>query len=226
MKPFIGIKKIWYGDVITSAVTKTSLKTWLGTATEVENSHQDTWGYTEDDPNYTDYINELNGSIYYRDVTQKGAKTIAFTMGVFSFDDKVDLQGGEKVDTDAGWAASDTPGIINKAIVGQTKTGNYIVFTNAAVIAKGNVVEKNIGLGVTAVAMENPSAGVKSDYMFDGEKVDAAWTDEKVVLASSGSLPLNSYSTRSRRVNAGTAVNYERPGQEDTSQSAETLSIL
>ena len=57
MKPFIGIKKIWYGDVITSAVTKTSLKTWLGTATEVENSHQDTWGYTEDDPNYTDYIN-------------------------------------------------------------------------------------------------------------------------------------------------------------------------
>ena len=107
-------------------------------------------------------------------MTQKGAKTIAFTMGVFSFDDKVDLQGGEKVDTDAGWAASDTPGIVNKAIVGQTKTGNYIVFTNAAVIAKGNAVEKNIGLGVTAVAMENPSAGVKSDYMFDGEKVDAA----------------------------------------------------
>lgn len=174
MKPFIGIKKIWYGDVITSAVTKTSLKTWLGTATEVENSHQDTWTYTEDDPTYTDYINELNGSIYYRDVTQKGAKTIAFTMGVFSFDDKVDLQGGEKVDTDAGWAASDTPGIINKAIVGQTKTGNYIVFTNAAVIAKGNAVEKNIGLGVTAVAMENSSSGVKSDYMFDGEKVDAA----------------------------------------------------
>ena len=100
MKPFIGIKKIWYGDVITSAVTKASLKTWLGTATEVENSHQDTWAYTEDDPTYTDYINELNGSIYYRDVTQKGAKTIAFTMGVFSFDDKVDLQGGEKVDTE------------------------------------------------------------------------------------------------------------------------------
>ena len=174
MKPFIGIKKIWYGDVITSAVTKTSLKTWLGTATEVENFHQNTWLYTEDDPTYTDYINELNGDIYYRDVTQKGAKTITFTMGVFSFDDKVDLQGGEKVDTDAGWAASDTPGIVNKAIVGQTKTGNYIVFTNAAVIAKGNAVEKNIGLGVTAVAMENPSAGVKSDYMFNGEKVDAA----------------------------------------------------
>ena len=27
MKPFIGIKKIWYGDVFTEAVTKASLKT-------------------------------------------------------------------------------------------------------------------------------------------------------------------------------------------------------
>ena len=44
MKPFIGIKKIWYGAVITAAVTPASLKTWLGTATEVKNSHQDTWG--------------------------------------------------------------------------------------------------------------------------------------------------------------------------------------
>lgn len=174
MKPFIGIKKIWYGDVFTEAVTKASLKTWLGSATQVKNSHQDTWQYTEDDPTYTDYINELSGNIYYRDVTQKGAKTITFTMGEYTFDDKIDLQGGEKVDTDAGWSASDTPGIVNKGIVGQTKTGNYVVFTNAAVIAKGTMAEKNIGLGVTAVAMENPNDNVKSDYLFDGEKVEAA----------------------------------------------------
>ena len=174
LKPFIGISQIWYGDVFDAAVTAASLKTWLGTATEVKNSHQDTWQYTEDDPTYTDYINELNGEIYYRDVTQKGAKTITFTMGEYTFDDKIDLQGGEKVDTDAGWSASDTPGIVNKGIVGQTKTGNYVVFTNAAVIAKGTMAEKNIGLGVTAVAMENPNDNVKSDYLFDGEKVEAA----------------------------------------------------
>lgn len=76
MKPFIGIKKIWYGDVFTEAVTKASLKTWLESATQVKNSHQDTWQYTEDDPTYTDYINELSGNIYYRDVTQKGAKPL------------------------------------------------------------------------------------------------------------------------------------------------------
>ena len=173
MKPFIGIKKIWYGDVISEAVTKTSLKTLLGSMTEVKNSHPDTWQSPEDDPTYTDYINELNGEIYYRDVTQKGAKTITFTMGEWTFDDKVALQGGVKVDTDAGRAASDAPGIINQGIVAQTKTGNYIVFTNAAVIAKGAQAEKNIGLGVTAVAMSNTNAGVKSDYLFDGTKIDA-----------------------------------------------------
>ena len=161
LKPFIGIKKIWYGDVFDAAVTASTLKTWLSSATEVGNSHQDTWGYTEDDPTYTDYINELTGGIYYRDVTAKGAKTITFTMGEYELEDLVALRGG-------------APNIVNKGIVGQTKTGNYIVFSNAAIIGKGDQQEKNIGLGVTAVAMDNPNSGVASDYLFDGEKVASA----------------------------------------------------
>lgn len=155
LKPFIGIKKIWYGDVFAAAVTASTLKTWLGTATAVKNSHQDTWGYTEDDPTYTDYINELTGGIYYRDVTAKGAKTITFTMGEYELEDLVTLRGGAKVGTDEGWSAASEPNIVNKGIVGQTKTGNYIVFSNAAIIGKGDQQEKNIGLGVTAVAMDN-----------------------------------------------------------------------
>lgn len=174
LKPFIGIKKIWYGDVFASAVSASSLKTWLESATEVKNSHQDTWGYTEDDPAYTDYINELSGGIYFRDVTSKGAKTITFTMGEYELADLVALRGGEKVGTDEGWAAPDEAGIVNMGVVAMTKTGNYIVFSNAAVIGKGNQVEKNIGLGVTAVALDNPNEGVKSDYLFDGSKVDTA----------------------------------------------------
>lgn len=175
MKPFIGIKKIWYGPVIAASVTPTTLKAWLATAKEVKNSHQDTWGYTEDDPTITDYVNELTGKVYYKDVTAKGAKTIAFTMGEYAFEDKKELQGGELVkDGEAvvGWHEPDNAEAINKAIVGMTKTGNYVVFTNASVIAKGNFVEKNIGLGVSAVAMENPNTGVAGEYWFDGEKVD------------------------------------------------------
>ena len=170
LKPFIGIKRIWYGDVIAEAVTKTSLPTIIAEMTEVKNSHQDTWGYSQDDPTYTDYINELNGEIYFRDVTQRGANTITFTMGEWEFSDKVALEGGELVDTD-GWASTDSFDTINKAVVAQTKTGNFIVFTNASIVAKNNQVEKNIGLGVTAVAMTNSNTGVKARYMFNGANI-------------------------------------------------------
>lgn len=176
MKPFIGIKKIWYGDTISAAVTATSLKTWHATATEVKNSHQDTWGYTQDDPSVTDYINELTGKTYYRDITDAGAKTMAFTLGEYSFKDKVALQGGKLIGSGDGdgWESPENPELIYKAVVGMTKTGNYVVFTNAGIVGKTNFVEKNLGLGVTAVAMENPNTGVADEYWFDGSKVDVA----------------------------------------------------
>lgn len=171
LKPFIGIMRIWYGDTIGEAVTATNLPTLIGSMTEVKNSHQDTWGYTQDDPTYTDYINELNGEIYFRDVTQRGANTITFTMGEWEFTDKVALEGGEVIGSDAGWGSTDDFATINKSIVAQTKTGNFIVFTNASIVAKNNQVEKNIGLGVTAVAMTNSTAGVKARYMFKGDGI-------------------------------------------------------
>lgn len=177
MKPFIGIKQIWYGPVITEALTAAKLKTWLATATEVKNSHQDTWGYTQDDPTITDYINELTGKPYYRDMTDEGAKTIAFTMGAYSFKDKVELQGGKVIresEQEVGWEAPETPELVYKAVVGRVKTGNYVVFTNAGIVGKSNMVEKNIGLGVSAVAMDNEAEGVADEYWFDGDAVDSA----------------------------------------------------
>ena len=53
-----------------------------------------------------------------------------------------------------------------------TKTGNYVVFTNAGIVGKTNMAEKNMGLGVTAVAMDNSTDGVKDEYWFDGAAVD------------------------------------------------------
>ena len=55
MKPFIGIKRIWYGAPLTEANTPAKLATWLKTATEVKNSHEGTWGYSQDDPSVTEY---------------------------------------------------------------------------------------------------------------------------------------------------------------------------
>ena len=169
--------RIWYGPVITEALTAAKLKTWLATATEVKNSHQDTWGYTQDDPTITDYINELTGKPYYRDMTDEGAKTIAFTMGAYSFKDKVELQGGKVIkesEKEVGWEAPETPELVYKAAVGRVKTGNYVVFTNAGIVGKSNMVEKNIGLGVSAVAMDNEAEGVADEYWSDGDAVDSA----------------------------------------------------
>jgi len=179
-KLYIGIKRIWYAEPITSAVTASSLKTLLGSATEVKNSHQDTWGYEESDPETTEYINELTGQTYYIDMTKGTIPTISFTMGQYSYLDKANLQGGTAItatgaeatsEADAvGWKKGDNLEVIEKAIIAQTKTGNYVVLTKANITGKGNFVEKNIGLGVTAVALENE--GVGSEYWFDGDAVD------------------------------------------------------
>ena len=174
MKPFIGIKKIWYGEPLSAAPTAASLKTLLAEMTEVTNSHEGTWSYTQDDPSVTDYINELTGKPYYRDASSAGNKTIAFTMGVYTMADRVALQGGSEIEENGvkvGWKSSSSPELVYKCIVAETKTGNYIVFTNAGVIAKTNAAEKNLGLGVTAVAMDNADATIADEYLFDGEKV-------------------------------------------------------
>lgn len=174
MKPFIGIKKLWYGEPLKTAPTAAGLKDLLKGFNEVLNSHEGTWSYTQDDPSVTDYINELTGKPYYRDMTTAGNKTIAFTIGVYAFEDKVALQGGsviEEGEAVVGWSAPTNPELVYKAIVAETKTGNYIVFTNAGIVAKANAAEKNIGLGITAVAMDNETAGVADEYLFDGEKV-------------------------------------------------------
>lgn len=177
MKQFIGIKRIWYCAPITSitgqSLSGAEIKALIANAAtkEVKNSHKDTWGYTEDDPAVTDYINELTGKPYYRDITQSGNITIAFTLGEYEYADKAALQGG--VATATGWDRASSPQNINKGIIAQTKTGNYIVFPNASIVGKGNFVEKNIGLGVTAVAMDTGVTGLASEVWRDQAEVEA-----------------------------------------------------
>lgn len=179
-KPYIGIKQIFYGAPFAAAVTPASLKTWLqaGTTKEVKNSHDGTWGYSQDDPEVTDYINELTGKPYYRDKTNNGQKTITFTIGVYDYEDKVALQGGSLVTetpqggsdpVTIGWKSPTSPELINKAIVGVTKTGHYVVFTNASIVGKVDTQEKNLGLGITAVAMDSEVQNVSDEYWIDAD---------------------------------------------------------
>lgn len=170
MKPFIGLKKLYYGAVITEDLTLEKVKTLVSSFTEVKNVHQDTWSYEQNDPNIEDYINGIDGKPYYRDPTTAGNKTISFTLGVYSFADKIALCGGEMTTDGKGWKADEEIPMIQKAIIAITKTGNYIVFTNASIVGKNTAQSKNIGLGVTAVAMDNENDGVADEYMFSGEE--------------------------------------------------------
>ena len=175
-KPFIGIKQLWYGSPLTSAqatgLTNAAAVASLIAAqdsgfTEIKNVHEGTWGYSQDDPSVTDYINELTGQPYYRDKTTLGNRTITFTIGVYDFATKAAMQGGSAISTD-GWKSSGALQNVNKTIIAKTKTDNYIVFSNASIVAKGDQQEKNIGLGVTAVCMESDIEGVEAEYMFEG----------------------------------------------------------
>ena len=180
MVKFIGISKIWYGPTMTTAPSASSLKTLLtgGTLTEVTNSHEGTWGYSQEDPNTTDYINELTGKPYHRDKVSDGKKIITWTSGEYDYADKAALQGGSTVtesSTVVGYAGGSAD-FINKCVIAKTKTGNYIVFTNADIVAKADTQERAIGLGVTATALENPNSTVSSpiadEYWFSGSAVD------------------------------------------------------
>ena len=171
MEKFIGIKQIFYGPVMTTApasfaAVQNLLTPQSGESNfkEVKNVHQDTWGYEQAEPNFDDYINELKGTTYYRDMTDRGTKTINFTMGEYEFQTKADLQGGTATDT--SWTAPDVMQEIKKAIVAITKTGNMIVFTNAAISGRVDQQQKALGLGVSATAMENETDGVADEYWF------------------------------------------------------------
>lgn len=184
VKPFIGIKKIWYADPITELTTPADGLTaaevlaiiTAATTKEVKNVHQDTWGYEESDSTITDYVNQLTGNPYYRDAEQQGMPTVSFTLGQYSFEEKADLQGGKAIKVGAeveasSWERPDGVALIEKCIIAQTKTGNFIVMPKANIVGKGNFVEKNIGLGVSAVPLETGVVGLASEKWFNSESI-------------------------------------------------------
>lgn len=184
-KPYIGIKRVLYGDPILTlkagakSFTAADLKAILATVgtddatvKEIKNLHQDTWGYEESDPTVTEYINQLTGMVYYRDMEQAGVPTVSFTLGQYELADKAALQGGKVID--GVWHRTDMVNVIAKLIIAQTKTGNWIVMPNANIVGKGAFVNKNIGLGVAAIPVETNVDGLSAEMWFSDEDVNNA----------------------------------------------------
>ena len=175
MKPFIGLSKLWYHDPLTTAISSAADVTALiQGGTEVKNVHEGTWGYSQDDPTITDYINELTGRPYFRDPETDGTKVINFSIGSYDYATKAALAGGTTITsgtgsstTTIGWKPATEPAIIEKAIIALTKTGQYIIFSNASIVAKVDPQQKNLTLGVTATAQESTHDDVLPEYWID-----------------------------------------------------------
>lgn len=168
MNTFISLQKLWYGDVLETAPTQATIDTVISKFTEVKNVHGDTWGYEEADPETTEYLNALTGQNYYVDKTKNGVPTISFTMGEYEYKQKADLQGGTVIEDDAqnaiGWSRPTAMENIYKSVIALSKTGVYIIFPKAQIVAKGDAQDKNIGLGVTATCVDSGVDGVAPEY--------------------------------------------------------------
>lgn len=94
-------------------------------------------------------------------------------MGVFSFDDKVDLQGGEKLIQMQDGPLLILRGLLIKPLLDRRRL-ETILYSPMLRSLLREMLWKKYRLGSNSCCYGNPSAGVKSDYMFDGEKVEAA----------------------------------------------------
>ncbi len=179
----IGIRRLFYGDVIKSVNTpldketgqgglsKLELKELIPTLTEVLNVHQDTWSYEEAEATITRYRNQLTDKPY-RQNEEPGDVSISFTIGQYDFQTKADLQGG--VATADSWSRPSITKEISKTIVALTEDGYYIVLTNATISARGSNTDNAIGLAVVASPMESKVEGLESEKWFLKDAVDAA----------------------------------------------------
>jgi hypothetical protein len=173
-KSFIGIKRIWYGTPITAiadaddGLTSAEVLAKIAEVTtkEVKNVHQDTWGYEEADPTILELKNMLSRGPYYRDAEEMGVPTISFTLGEYEYETKAAFQGGKfTADT---WERPFIPDLVEMCIIAMARTGELIVYPRASVIGKGNYVDTNIGVGVTAVPLETGVEGLSSEKWFRG----------------------------------------------------------
>lgn len=180
---FIGIDKLFYLSPITEDLHlgKDKLVALMNDAAtkEVKNIHEGTFQYSHDDPEVTDYVNEVDGKTYYRDKKNDGTKSIAWSQGDYTLEEKADLQGGTY--KDGIWSTNDTQTFVYKAVIAKLKTGNFVVFSNASIIAKVDTQEKGLMLGVTATATASDTEGVEQEYWFSPDGITYNKTTKKWV---------------------------------------------
>lgn len=166
----IKIKDLRYMDVLSAAPSLSGVAAQFKSAKKIDNSHQGTFTYEEDDPTINSYKNELNGKIYRSDV-ELGDKRINFTIGQYDFETKSELQGGLAGDSGKSWSSGDATEQRYKAVFALTEDNVLIVFPKANIIGRNSSTDNAIGIAVYAIPQEI-SGDIKDEYWFDAEELE------------------------------------------------------
>lgn len=166
----IKIKDLRYSDVLKAAPTIATIPALFKAAKKIDNSHQGTFAYEEDDPTINSYKNELNGKIYRSD-TEPGDKRINFTIGQYDFETKAAMQGGKTSDDGKSWTPGDATEQRYKAMFVITEDNVLIVFPQAMIVGRSSTVDSAIGIAVSAIPQEI-SGSIGNEYWFDSQGLD------------------------------------------------------
>ena len=173
----IKIKDLRYAEVLSAAPTLTNVVTSFKAATKIDNSHQETFTYEEDEPTVTQYKNELTNKTNeltnktYRSDVEAGEKRINFTIGQYDFDLKAALQGGTSGDSGKSYVSGEGTELRYKAFFALTQDNVLIVFPRANIVASNASTDNAIGIAVSAIPEE--VSGVTADeYWFDAEGLE------------------------------------------------------
>jgi hypothetical protein len=167
---------IFSADITSAATAKTLIDAAIaavtaGTAEDVSNVHGETWQINESEASMNSYKNELDGSVYRRDLTP-GDLSIQFTMGDYSEKLKAAVRGGEVItkggegtdkDTVIGYKGDAAGSTIKKAMLCLTQDGFWFIYPKATIAANTNETDNAALLAVKGYP-EKPSATLSTEY--------------------------------------------------------------
>ena len=165
----IRIRDLRYAEVLATAPTTSTVVTSFKGATKIDNSHQDTFAYEEEEPTVTGYRNDLTGKTYRSEVAP-GEKRINFTIGQYDFATKAALQGGSVSEDGKMYTSGDSTELRYKAFFALTQDNVLIVFPRANIVASNASTDNAIGIALSAIP-EEVSGVTKDEYWFDANEM-------------------------------------------------------
>lgn len=171
-KSAIGIKKLYYGSVITATthLSTSGVGVLISSSTEITNVHQDTWELAEDDATQETYKNQLTKAVYRTGSKEMGDITVNFTVGQYDYATKAALLGGSVIkesNTDVGWARGRGAIQLTKSLIAITEDNVAVVFPKVEFISSEAATDGAIGIKMSAKVMEPEQTYISSEYWFD-----------------------------------------------------------